>query len=131
MTIRFSSFIFLLFAGGVSVAQPDILEEVCKAVSGGNAEKVAVYFAPQVEISFGTAQDGKKEKKEAEGILKDFFSRNPVKSFTIQHRGPKSSSTGFVIGQLLTAQGASYRVMIYVKEVAGQTTIQEMKFEKN
>lgn len=69
-------------------------------------------------------------KAQAEMVLKDFFSKNSPKSFTIIHRGVSKEGARYAIGTLTTTQGQNIRTYFFFKESGGMAYIQELRFEK-
>ena len=67
-------------------------------------------------------------RSQAEMILKDFFSKNQPKGFSIEQSGDNNSSK-FAIGKLTTSNG-NYRSYFVLKAKDGSFVIQEIRFEK-
>jgi len=92
----------------------------------GNAAQIATYFDNTVEITL-PEKSNNYSKSQAEVILRDFFNNNPVKSFTVLHKGENSGSQ-YCIGTLLTKNG-SYRATVFMKQKDNKQTLQEIRFE--
>lgn len=120
-TIALSIFFLSSFTVNVGI------DEVITAIKSGNAEQVAVYFDNNVEISMPDKSNSY-SKSQAEIILKDFFSSNPVKGFEVIHKGQNAGSQ-YCIGSLLTKNG-SYRTTIFMKQKGENQVLQELRFEK-
>ncbi len=120
-TIALSIFFLSSFTVNVGI------DEVITAIKSGNAEQVAVYFDNNVEISMPDKSNSY-SKSQAEIILKDFFSSNPVKGFEVIHKGQNAGSQ-YCIGSLLTKNG-SYRTTIFMKQKGDNQVLQELRFEK-
>ena len=108
---------FIIYAG---------IDEVIAAMKTGNASQVAKYFDNNVEISMPDKSNSY-SKSQAELVLKDFFSSNPVKSFEIIHKGENAGSQ-YCIGTLQTKNGA-YRTTIFMKQKGDGQVLQELRFE--
>ena len=108
---------FVIYAG---------IDEVIAAMKTGNASSVAKYFDNNVEISMPDKSNSY-SKSQAELVLKDFFSSNPVKSFEIIHKGENAGSQ-YCIGTLQTKNGA-YRTTIFMKQKGDGQVLQELRFE--
>ena len=108
---------FVIYAG---------IDEVIAAMKTGNASLVAKYFDNNVEISMPDKSNSY-SKSQAELVLKDFFSSNPVKSFEIIHKGENAGSQ-YCIGTLQTKNGA-YRTTIFMKQKGDGQVLQELRFE--
>ncbi len=120
-TIALSIFFLSSFTVNVGI------DEVITAIKSGNAEQVAVYFDNNVEISMPDKSNSY-SKSQAEIVLKDFFSSNPVKGFEVIHKGQNAGSQ-YCIGSLLTKNG-SYRTTIFMKQKGDNQVLQELRFEK-
>ena len=118
----------LLFSlvGLFSFTTPTGFDEIVGALKEGNANKMAQQFDNTIEITMPTKSDSY-GKVQAEMILKDFFSSNTVKGFTVIHKGENNGSQ-YCIGNLTTRNG-TFRTTIYIKQKADKQLIQEISFE--
>jgi hypothetical protein len=103
------------------------MEEVVTALKSGNASQMARYFDNTVEITL-PGKSSNFSKTQAEVVLKDFFSNNPIKGFEQVHKGENGGGI-FCIGQLHTRSG-TYRTTIYMKQRGDALVLQELKFER-
>lgn len=103
------------------------IEQVVTALRKGDAESLAKYFDSRIDISLPDKSDNY-SKKQAEMILKDFFTNNGVKSFEVKHKG-ENNGAEFCIGSLQTRNG-TFRVKLYMKQKGDQQVIQEISFQK-
>ncbi len=108
---------FTLFSG---------LDEVVNAMKTGNSGQIIKYFDNTIEITLPDKSNSY-SKDQAELVLKDFFSANPVKSFEVLHRGENGGSQ-FCIGNLVTKSG-SFRTTIFMKQKGDRQLLQELRFE--
>lgn len=102
------------------------IDEIISALKAGNATEIAKYFDNTVEITL-PEKSNSYSKSQAEVVLRDFFSNNPVKSFEILHKGENAGSQ-YCIGTLVT-KNASFRTMVYMKQKGSRQTLQEIRFE--
>lgn len=122
----------LLYAAAVSVlvccafTAALRIDEVVAAMKAGNAAQAARYFDKTVEINLPD-KGGSYSKSQAEIVLKDFFTNNPVKGFEVIHQGQNAGSQ-YCIGTLLTKTG-SFRTTIYMKQKGDLQVLQELRFE--
>jgi len=116
----------ILIAFLCSFSLPVGIDEVIAAMKTGNASAVAKYFDSSVEISMPDKSNSY-SKSQAELVLKDFFTSNPVKSFEIIHKGENAGSQ-YCIGTLQTKNG-SYRTTIFMKQKGDKQVLQELRFE--
>ena len=92
----------------------------------GPAPEIARFFDNTVEINM-PQKNNSYSKSQAELVLKDFFSTNPVKAFEIIHKGENSGSQ-YCIGTLITKNG-SFRTTIFMKQKGDKQVLQEITFE--
>ena len=102
------------------------IDEVVAAMRSGNSTLIAKYFDDRVDISMPN-KSNTYSKTQAELVLKDFFTNNPVKKFEIIHKGENAGSQ-FCIGTLYTKNG-SFRTTIFMKQKGGGQLLQELRFE--
>lgn len=106
-----------------------IFDEVSNAIKSGDARSIARYFNGNVDLTI-INQEEVYSKAQAEMVLRDFFSKNSVKSFTIIHNGVSKEGNKYAIGTMSTVQGINYRTYFYIKETSGSAFIQELRFER-
>lgn len=119
--------VFLITA---QFGKADIFDDVIKAFESGEAEKVISYFSDRTEMQMPDGLSGNKTKAQALDILRQFMKANPVKSMTIQHRGPAGASS-FVIAHYQSQNGKTFRVTIYISSEGNKKSIQELTFENS
>ena len=93
----------------------------------GNASEIAKFFDNTVEVNMPDKTNSY-SKSQAELVLKDFFSSNPVKNFDVIHKGENDGSQ-YCIGTLVTKTG-SFRTTIFMKLKGGKQLLQGITFEK-
>lgn len=103
------------------------VEEVVLALKSGNASQLARYLDDRVDLSLPGKSDNY-SKAQAEMILKDFFSTNPVRDFQVKHKG-ESNGSEFCFGVLITRNG-NYRTKLYMKHKGELQVLQEIGFQK-
>ena len=106
-----------------------IHEDIAAAIRSGNYKQVAAYFNNNVDMTI-LSKEEVYSKAQAEIILKDFFVKDPPKSFVILHQGNSKEGAKYSIGTLVTTQGTTYRTYFFVKQNSGKFYIQELRFEK-
>jgi hypothetical protein len=99
------------------------IEEVVSALRTGNVPQLARYFDDRIDLSLPGKSDNY-SRTQAEMILKDFFSSNPVKDFQVKHKGENNGSE-FCFGVLQTKTG-NFRVKLYMKQKGERQVLQEM-----
>lgn len=129
MTRKLKFFIlFILLACNV-FASTDIFDNISTAIKTGDSKQVSKYFGSNVDLTI-LNQEEVYSKAQAELILRDFLAKNSPKSFTLVHRGLSKEGSKYAIGTMITTQGTTYRVYLYVKQTAAIEYIQELRFEK-
>jgi hypothetical protein len=120
--------LLILLLVSLSTYALDVYEDIANAIRSGDAKQVAVYFGPTIELSILNQED-LYSRAQAEIVLRDFFSRNAPKSFTILHKGSSPEGTQYAIGNLVTASGKTYRTSFYIKNTGGKYLLQEFRIE--
>ena len=106
----------------------DIYDEVANAIRSGDSRQVASFFGNSVDLTILSREDVY-SKAQAELIIKDFFSKNPPKSFSLLHKGSSKENTVYAIGNLVSTNSKVFRVSFFLKNSSGRYTIQELRFE--
>jgi hypothetical protein len=122
--------IFLSLLLVVAVARAaDVFDDIGSAIRSGDARLIARYFNSNVDLTIFN-QEEVYSKAQAEMVLKDFFSKNSPKNFTIIHKGVSKEGARYAIGTLTTSQGQNIRTYFFVKDIGGSSYIQELRFER-
>ena len=104
------------------------IDEVINALKTGNTAQIARSFDNTVEITMPDKSNSY-SKGQAELVLKDFFTNNPVKNFEVIHKGENSGTQSqFCIGVLYTRNG-TYRTTVFMKQKGDKQFLQEIRFE--
>ena len=111
-----------------SFTQLDTCEEIGGAIRSGDSKQLATYFANTIDLTI-TGREDTYSKTQAELIVRDFFSKNPPKSFTMVHKGTSKEGTLYGIGTLTTTKGAAFRTSFFAKQSGEKYFIQELRFE--
>ena len=90
----------------------DVLNDLVKPFSEGNANALSAYFAPSIDCDI-LGKEGVYSRQQATQVIKNFFDSNKPTSFTIRHSGGKDVMRYAVYS--LTAGGKKYRVTVFVK----------------
>lgn len=118
----------LLVVGGFTVfngSSPKIEKEIALGLETGDVEKIASFFAPDVEFSSFNIDDFI-SKAEAKEQLAQFFDQNPPAKYTPKHDGESKGQTSkYLIGELETETGI-FRVNIFLK----YSLIEQISFTK-
>lgn len=109
-------------------AQNSIANGVSSAIKGGNSKELAKYFYSSIDLTV-PGNDGTFSKSQAELIVKDFFTKNPPKSFVINHQGTSGDGSQFSIGTY-TSSTISFRTYFLIKKFSDTYYIQQIQFEQ-
>lgn len=120
--------IFMFLFSFVASAQ-DNTNAIAAAVKSGSAKDISKFFSDDVDMKIIDKEDVY-SKAQAELILKDFFSKHPVKSFTLAHKSAPNAKNGsqYVIGTLETGNG-KYRTYFLLTSAGAQQLIQQFRIE--
>lgn len=113
----FSSFAFRI----------DVIDDVASAIRSGDPKNISRYFIESIDLKIIEKEDVY-SKQQAEMILRDFFTKHPVKSFTIAHKSEPKNGSQYVIGTLETSNG-KFRTYFLIKPSGAQTLIQQFRIE--
>lgn len=110
-------------------AQTDITSEVEGFIKAGNSKELAKHFTDNIDLAIDQQDfDDIASKSQAEQILKKFFDKCTVKSFSIKHSGKSQLGIEYRIGELETACGKQ-RVTINLKKVGDAFMIHQLRIE--
>jgi hypothetical protein len=131
---RFTTVIILmaititLSASFIVLGTSDIITDIEKAIQSGNAANVSKYFNSTLDITV-PKNEGTFSKTQAEMIVKDFFTKNPIKSFAVNHKGTSNDGSQYGIGTYIATNSMSYRTYFLLKKVDKNFFIQKLEFD--
>ncbi|MFN8166074.1 MAG: DUF4783 domain-containing protein [Bacteroidia bacterium] len=120
--------ILLLLAVCTQTFALDVYDEIAYSIRSGDAKQLATYFGPNIDLTILNQEDVY-SKAQAEQVIKDFFVKNPPKSFDIIHKGASQEGTQYAIGTLTCANGKKYRTSFYIKNTGTRSILQELRIE--
>lgn len=124
---KLTTILFLLIGSfGLLQAQKDVSPAILTALQKGDAATLSTYFNTNVELIIGS-MNNVYSKKQATGIITDFFRKNKVSSFQILHRGNKDTSAFSIC--TMKAGNDNYRVYVLVRRTANEQFIQQLRIE--
>ncbi|MDR1594104.1 MAG: DUF4783 domain-containing protein [Prevotellaceae bacterium] len=122
--MRFFLFITLLMLSlpTTALGQEKIeCEGIVTAIKNAQATELSPYLANTVECDiFG--KSNVYSKAQTIQVMKDFFTQNKPKQFTVNHQGGQGE-TKFFIGTYKTVAGKKYRISCSVKQEIGKTDV--------
>ena len=114
---------------GNTYGQEADFDQIAQIVKSGNAKEFVKKFHTSVELNIN-GEEATYSKSQAEAVLKDYFDKNPPKSFEINHQGASKGGIPYAIGAY-TSEGATFRVFIRLRKTGNQYLIFEMSFIKD
>lgn len=123
------STVFLTFGSLYAQQQEeqDVFVPIAKYIQNGDAESLSAWFAHSLEIDIlGTVNVS--SKNQAKQVLKDFFTNNNPKTFSIVHKSGKAPMK-YAIGNL-SAGGSVFRITLFVKIQQEGNFIQSLRIER-
>lgn len=109
---------------------PVALDDVCRAIGGGDLEQLAAVMDAEVELSILDKEDVY-SRADAKKALSGFFTKFAPTGFGKVHQGAsKSDDAEYCIGTLSTKSG-SFRVYVYVAKKGNGVVLQELRFDRS
>jgi hypothetical protein len=118
--------VFLIALAGISFTV-DIIDDIAAAIRSGNPKNISKYFIDNIDFKV-LEQEDIYSKQQAEMMLKDFFTKHPVKSYSVAHKSTPKNGSQYVIGTLETTNG-KFRSYFLIKTAGTQTLIHQFKIE--
>lgn len=106
----------------------DVFDEIAFAIRSGDSKQLSTYFNATLDLTILNREDVY-SKAQAEQVIKDFFTKNAPKTFTIIHKGSSPEGTQYAIGNLVTSSGKTYRTSFYFKSTNGKNVLMELRIE--
>lgn len=120
------SFWFVLASAGSG--PEETAKQVVTAIREGNAVHVSNHFSNMVGLTL-PGYDDTYSKSQAGQILKDFFSRNPVKGFQVTRQGASEDGSHYSIGELKSG-AKTYRVYFLIRKIDGRAVVQQLQIRE-
>ena len=106
---------------------PDIIDGISAAIRSGNPKNISKYFIENIDLKVINQEDVY-SKQQAEMILKDFFTKHPVKSYTVSHKSELKAGSQYILGVLETTNG-KFRIYFLTKINGAETHIHQFRIE--
>ncbi|MCX6297220.1 MAG: DUF4783 domain-containing protein, partial [Bacteroidetes bacterium] len=104
-----------------------VIDDIAAAIRSGNPKNISKFFIDNIDLKV-IEQEDVYSKQQAEMILKDFFTKHPVKTYTVAHKSQPKAGSQYVIGTLETTNG-KFRTYFLIKTLGSQTLIQQFRIE--
>jgi hypothetical protein len=101
-------------------------DEIARHIRNGNARELSQHFNTTIQLTV-PGDDGRYSRTQAEMIVRNFFSKNPPRTFAINHQGSSSDGSQYFVGTY-TSGNKSYHSYYLIKEVSGKMLIHQLRF---
>jgi Domain of unknown function (DUF4783) len=108
--------------------QDETNKQILAALTAGNAVVLSSFFNNMIDLGISGNEDTY-SKTQATQILKDFFTKNPIKSVKFTSEGSSTDGSQFTIGEMKAGSG-TYRLYYILKKVSGKFLIQQLQIQK-
>ncbi len=105
----------------------DLNVQVTQAIKNSSAAELSKYFNSSIDLTIPDSE-GTYSKVQAEQILNSFFTKYPLVSFSINHKGSSNDGSMYAIGTY-KSKTRSFRTYYLTKPINGQQLIHQLKFE--
>jgi len=119
--------IFLLVVYSTGYGQEKVPEGITLAFKAGNSAELSKFFNEQIELVLLDKED-LYSSKQAEQIMKQFFTEHRPTSFRIIFEGGKETSR-YAIGTLTTGTD-EYRIYFLIKNENAKPLIHQLRIEE-
>lgn len=120
--------LFLTVTMGFIPLSKDIGNDIAAAIRTGNARQLSVFFNNNVDLTV-LGKEEMYSKAQAEQILRDFFSKNPPRSFNLKHHSSNPTAAQYGIGTYVNTLNARFRIYFLIKKIGNQSFIQQFSIE--
>lgn len=76
-----------------------LFSELTKSFKNSDSKAISMHFSESLDLVIEST-DGTFGQKQASVILQDFFSKNSIKSFNINHKGSSNEKTQYTIAEM-------------------------------
>lgn len=136
MKSLFSTWVAFGLLWGIFLATPtfaqtedQVINTAKTAIGAASTKELVKLCHDAIEIGLGD-QKATYSQSQAEFVLKDFFTKNPAKSFEYIHKGASKEGLKYVIGKYTATNGNTFRVYILVKSTAAGFRIDTLDFSR-
>lgn len=105
----------------------EVLNAAEASIRKADAGSLSAHLNATVEVTIGE-KDEVYSANQAKFVLEEFFMKNPVRSFTLMHRG-SSGDTYYAVGSYVNSSGVSFDTNIFLKKVGNRFVIEQIRFE--
>ena len=129
-TYRFlTSTILVMLMTFTCAGQEIIVDNIERAIKAGDANGLADYFSSAITITINNKEDAYSEKQGLQ-VLREFFTKNQVRGFSIKRVGNQTNAAGFYAIGIMNTNTGEYKVYLYIKHLNNQSYLQQIKMTK-
>ena len=131
MSIKKILILFVMCLGSIVYANnafAKIPDEIFKAIENANIDELSKYLNSSVELVI-LDKDDVCSKQQSILILKNFFMKNKIKSFSIVHQGGKEEAQ-YAICKMEDTNGNNFRIYFLVKSSENKLLIHQFRIEE-
>ena len=103
------------------------IDDVVGALKSGNAAQLSKFFDNRVDITLPDKADNY-SRSQAEMIMRDFFTSNTVRNFSLRYKSDNADNN-YCVGTLLTNSG-NYRTTLVMKQKGNKQFVQDLTLQK-
>lgn len=130
LQLTFFTACLIIFGQLASMGQTDdISNKITSALKTADASKLAINFNSTIDLQVDKT-DGSFSKNQAEVIIREFFKKSPVKSYSTNHLGSSNDGSNYIIGTYTSTTNKKYRVYVLLKNRDGKLLINQLQFEE-
>lgn len=107
-----------------------IMADIKSSIKSMNATSLSNHFDDRIDLETPSV-DGSYSSRQAEVIVGDFFKKEPLKSFNINHQGSSNDGSKYMIGTYASKNNKEYRVYILIKKSGDVFKINQLQFEED
>ena len=112
---------------GQAFCQADPSSAIIDAFRKGNSSELGKYFNEMVDLNIPGFKDSY-SKTQAERIIKDFFSNNPVAEVSVNRDGNYPDGSKYTMGSM-TIAGKKYSLFFLLRKSNGEYRIHQLNFQ--
>lgn len=120
--------VLMLVTGAHAWSQQEIFNPMKDAIKANDAVALVKSFAPSVDLNL-EGNVNTYSKAQSEFVLKDFFKKHPVSTFSIVHTGSSKGGLQFALGEYMSGED-KYTVLMRVRQVGSDYFVHEISFVK-
>ena len=129
LSVLFLGMVFVPILSHAISGQDETNKQIVIALAAGDTEALSGFLNEMVDLGISGNEDTY-SKTQAIQILKDFFTKNPVKTVKITRQGSSTDGSIFAIGEMKAGTGI-FRVYYLLKKINGKFLIKQLQIQKS